>query len=93
MQARALPGTEDAVRPFWSPDSKSLAFVANGKLKRIDADGGVPITLCDTTIGRGGTWNEDGVILFADRGAGLLLIAASGGGAPAPVTKINQTAG
>ena len=93
LQARALPGTEDAGRPFWSPDSKSLAFVASGKLKRIDVAGGVPITLCDTPLARGGTWNEDGVILFAERGVGLLRIAASGGGSPAPVTKINQAAG
>ncbi len=93
LQARALPGTENAGRPFWSPDSKSLAFVASNKLKRIDVAGGVPITLCDADVARGGTWNEDGVILFADRNAGLLRIAASGAGASAPVTKINPAAG
>ena len=93
LQARALPGTENAGRPFWSPDSKSLAFVASGKLKRMDVAGGVPITLCDASLARGGAWNEDGVILFADWGAGLLRIAASGGGAPVPVTKVNQAAG
>ena len=93
LQAHAIPGTEEAGRPFWSPDSKSLAFVASGKLKRIYVFGGVPITLCDAPGARGGTWNEDGVILFADRGAGLLRIAASGAGASAPVTRINQTAG
>ena len=93
LQARALPGTENAGRPFWSPDSKSLAFVASGKLKRIEVAGGVPITLCDASLARGGAWNEDGVILFADWGSGLMRIAASGGGAPVPVTKVNQAAG
>ena len=93
LQAHAIPGTEEAGRPFWSPDSKSLAFVASGKLKRIDAAGGVPINLCDADFARGGTWNEDGVILFGERNSGLLRIAASGAGACAPVTKINQTAG
>lgn len=71
LDARALPGTEDAGRPFWSPDSKSLAFVAAGKLKRIDVGGGSPITLSDARVPRGGTWNEDGVILFGDQAAGL----------------------
>ena len=92
MEAQALPGTEDAGRPFWSPDSKSLAFVAAGKLKRIDLAGGVPITLCDVRTGRGGTWNEDGQILFADQAVGLQRIPASGG-TPSPVTKLSPEAG
>ena len=92
LEARALPGTEEAGRPFWSPDSKSLAFVAGGKLKRIDVAGGSPITLCDVRIGRGGTWNEDGVILFGNQLAGLQRIPASGG-TPSPVTQLNKEAG
>ncbi len=92
LQARALPGTEAAGRPFWSPDSKSLGFVASGKLKRVDAAGGVPIALCDTPAARGGTWNEEGLILFADRSMGLGIIS-SGGRTPTLVTKINQAAG
>ncbi len=70
LEARALPGTAEAGRPFWSPDSKSLAFVAGGKLKRIEVAGGSPITLCDARFARGGTWNEDGVIVFGDQAAG-----------------------
>ncbi len=93
LQAKGLPETEDAGRPFWSPDSKSLAFVAGGKLKRIDVAGGAPTTLCDTSIGRGGTWNKDGVILFAERDAGLMRIAASGSGVPASVAKVNSPVG
>ena len=50
LEARALPGTEEAGRPFWSPDSKSLAFVAGGKLKRIEVAGGSPIPLCDAAL-------------------------------------------
>ena len=50
LEARALPGTQEAGRPFWSPDSKSLAFVAGGKLKRIEVAGGSPITLCDAAF-------------------------------------------
>ena len=92
LEARALPGTEAAGRPFWSPDSKSLAFVAAGRLKRIDVVGGSPITLCDARQPRGGTWNEDGVILFGNQLAGLQRIPASGG-TPSPVTQLNKEAG
>ena len=42
-----LPGTEGARGPFWSPDSRSIAFFAGGKLKRIGADGGPITILCD----------------------------------------------
>ena len=92
LDARALPGTEDAGRPFWSPDGKSLAFVAGGKLKRMDVAGGSPITLCDARVARGGTWNDDGVILFGDQAPGLQRIPASGG-TPLPVTQVDKEAG
>ena len=92
LEAQALPGTEEAGRPFWSPDSKSIGFVSQGKLKRIDVSGGSPMTLCDVSIARGGTWSEDGQILFADRASGLKRIAASGG-TPVVVTTVNKQAG
>ena len=92
LGARALPGTEGAGRPFWSPDSKSLAFGAGGKLKRIYVAGSSPITLCDAGFGRGGTWNEVGVIVFGNLLAGLQRIPASGGN-PSPVTQVNKEAG
>jgi Tol biopolymer transport system component len=92
LEARALPGTANAGRPFWSPDSRSLAFVAESKLKRIDLDGGAPIALCDAASPRGGAWNEEGVILFGDHADGLQRIPASGG-TPTFVTKVDKEAG
>ena len=92
LEAQALPGTEEAGRPFWSPDSKSIGFGAQGKLKRRDVAGGSPLTLCDVLVPRGGTWSEDGQILFADKGIGLKRIAASGG-TPVVVTTVNKQAG
>jgi eukaryotic-like serine/threonine-protein kinase len=61
---RQLAGTEGAGQPFWSPDSRSVAFFAQGRLKKLLIAGGQPITICETGDGRGGTWNRDGVIVF-----------------------------
>ena len=47
--AVTLPGTEGAAAPFWSPDSRFIAFFADGKLKKIDSSGGPPVTLCDVS--------------------------------------------
>src|SRR5450631_3924256 len=52
--AQPLAGTEGAYYPFWSPDSKFLGFFASGKLKKVEASGGVVQTLCDSPFGRGG---------------------------------------
>ena len=77
--ARLLPGTEGAYSPFWSPDSKSIGFFAEGKLQRVDLAGGMPATICNAGLGRGGTWTNDGRILFATFGSPLLQVPASGG--------------
>ncbi|MBA2705989.1 MAG: serine/threonine-protein kinase, partial [Blastocatellia bacterium] len=79
LTAQPLAGTEEALNLFWSPDSRSIGFFAGGKLKKVEAAGGPPQTLCDATQGRGGTWNRDGVIVFSpDTLAGLYRVPASG---------------
>src|SRR5580692_8373277 len=78
--AQPLAGTEDAVFPFWSPDSRSLGFFAQGKLRVIDASGGAVQTLADAPQSRGGAWGADGTILFTpDATSALLRIPAAGG--------------
>jgi hypothetical protein len=71
LEARALTGTEGASLPFWSPDSRFLGFFANGKLKKTEAAGGPVQILCDVPVGRGGTWNQNDVIVFAARSSAL----------------------
>ena len=85
--ATAVPGTEDASHPFWSPDGRSIGFFAQGKLKTVDAfSGRSPQVLSDAPNGRGGTWNRDNVILFAPEVFTGLYRISSAGGAPIQVT-------
>jgi len=80
LAAQPLLGTEEALNPFWSPDSRFLGFFAQGKLKKIAVSGGRPETLCDAASGRGGSWNQEDVILFAPSpSAGLYRVSAAGG--------------
>ncbi|MBL8203565.1 MAG: serine/threonine-protein kinase [Blastocatellia bacterium] len=65
--------------PFWSPDSRFIAFVSEGKLKKIAMTGGVAEPLCEVFIFRGGTWNQDGVILFGDSENEIKRVSANGG--------------
>jgi serine/threonine protein kinase len=81
-KAHALSGTEGAQYPFWAPDSRWLGFFTqpDDVLRKIDTNGGPPITLCPASNGKGGSWNSDGVIVFsADASSGLSRVPASGG--------------
>src|SRR6185436_8462050 len=64
LAARALPGTRGVEYPFWSPDSRAIAFFADGKLKRVELAGGPALTLCDTGMARGGTWGKKNVLVW-----------------------------
>ncbi|MHC4821964.1 MAG: protein kinase domain-containing protein, partial [Planctomycetota bacterium] len=78
--ARPVPGTEEGRRPFWSPDSRSLAFFSRGKLRRVPLDGGGALAVADAEDGRGGDWSPAGVIVFAPGpGATLRRVPAGGG--------------
>ena len=92
LTSRPLPGTERASYPFWSPDSRTIGFFANGKLKKIDADGGPPVSVCDAPTGRGGTWNAQGDILFAPTETDSLHRVSAAGGRSTPVTTVDKTA-
>jgi eukaryotic-like serine/threonine-protein kinase len=81
LTPQALPGTEGAKFPFWSPDSRSIGFFTGGKLKKVEFSGGPVQTLCDAGTGWGGTWNHDGVIVFGTLGFGLYRVSAMGGSA------------
>jgi serine/threonine protein kinase/Tol biopolymer transport system component len=84
---QALAGTENGFMPFWSPDSRSIGFFGDRKLKRVPAVGGPVLTICDAQDGRGGTWSEDDVIVFAPAPFTGLSKVSAAGGAPEVLTK------
>jgi Tol biopolymer transport system component len=90
LTARPLAGTDEGGAPFWSPDSKSIGFFAGGKLKRVDLAGGPPQTLADASLGLGGTWNQEGVIVYGPNLASTLFRVPAAGGAPSPATSFNE---
>jgi eukaryotic-like serine/threonine-protein kinase len=92
VSARALPGTESATFPFWSPDSRSIGFFTEDKLKRIEVGGGAPVSICNSTLGRGASWNQDGTIVAAlSYNSGISRVPASGG-TPLEITKVDSAA-
>jgi serine/threonine protein kinase len=87
--ARALPDTNDAIFPFWSPDSRSIGYFTGNKLKTIEIDGGASQIVCDVSIGRGGAWGPSGVIVFSPGPTAALMQVSASGGAPVALTKVD----
>jgi len=77
LQAQPMAFTDDALYPFWPPDSRYIGFFAQGKLKKVAASGGPAQSLCDAVNGQGGSWNRDDVIVFSPNNSGI-----SSSGAP-----------
>jgi Tol biopolymer transport system component len=88
VTAQPLAGTEGASYPFWAPDGDAIGFFAGGKLKRINPADGAPQVLADAPAPRGGTWNRDGVILFAPTAFSPLMRIAATGGTPVAMTRL-----
>jgi serine/threonine protein kinase/Tol biopolymer transport system component len=81
LDAHELPGTDRAAHPFWSPDSHAIGFIADGKLKRVDAAGG-PVQVLAETVSpyrAGAAWSRDGTIVFSLSPGELGAVAATGG--------------
>jgi eukaryotic-like serine/threonine-protein kinase len=92
LEAQELAGTEQTVPSpfFWSPDSRFVAYNADGKLRKIDVSGGPPETVCELSgvVTMGGSWNRDGVLIFGTLNGPVMRVSAAGGNA-SPVTALD----
>src|SRR5207253_4202899 len=73
LEARAIPGTEGAYYPFFSPDGQWIGFSAGGKLKKVSLSGGPPVSLVDVLVGGGAfgaSWGSQGTIAFSPTQSG-----------------------
>jgi len=91
LAAVPVPGTAGGYFPFWSPDGASLGFFADRELKRVALESGRVTTLCEAHLGRGGSWNKEGFIVFAPDTIKPLSKIPVAGGTPVEVTKIDHT--
>ncbi len=94
LEARKLPGTDNASSPFWSPDGQFIAFGDGNTLKKIDVFGGPPQKVAEMpTVAGSGAWSRDGVIVIGTRGLGPLFRLPATGGTPTPLTQLNEKNG
>jgi hypothetical protein len=89
-KGQPLDGTGGVEYPFWSADGRNVGFFSDGKLKRIEASGQNLETICDAPNGRGGSWNQDGVIVFSPNAVGGLAKVSAAGGIAVPVTQTSS---
>ena len=91
VSAEPLPGTEGAVSPFWSPDSRFIGFFSpgDGALKKVAVTGGPARTICAAQTDGGATWGRDGTILFTQFLDGIYRVSADGG-MPTRVTHVDK---
>ncbi len=94
LEAYPVPGGEDPLYVFWSPDSRSLGFFAKGRLKVVEASPSPPPPreLAEVIEARGGSWGPDGTILYAPNSASPLLRVPATGGTPRPATDLDEAA-
>lgn len=91
--ARALPGTEGARGPFFSPDGQWIGFWAAGRLKKVAVTGGSPVVLCDATDLLGASWGSDGTIIAMLNSTGELWRVPEAGGTASRVGRGGETSG
>ncbi len=88
LTAKKLEGTDGGTFPFWSPDKKFLGFFADGHLKKVPAAGGPVTVLVETPNPRGGSWNQDNVIIYEPDYRDSLWRISAAGGTPVRLTKL-----
>jgi eukaryotic-like serine/threonine-protein kinase len=93
LEAHAIPGTENAYNPFFSPDGQWIGFSSGGKLKKVSLSGGPPVSLADALPGAGAfgaSWSGQGIIAFAARLNTPIQQVSEAGGNVQPLTRLEK---
>jgi serine/threonine-protein kinase len=90
LEDTLLLGSDAGYNPFFSPDGQWIGFVTPQALKKVSITGGTPLVLCPVALSRGATWGESGAIVFAPNPASGLMQLPAAGGAPVPLTRLEQ---
>ncbi len=94
LEPTPIPGTEGGATPFFSPDSRWLGFLADGKLQKVPIDGGPAFTIADAPGDvRGASWGDGDVVVFAAAGGGGLSRVSAAGGDPVVLTTPDTASG
>ena len=93
LESKPIPGTENGLEPFFSPDGQWVSFFADGKLKKVALSGGIPLIICDAAGADGGSWGPDDTIYFAPGSFSALWQVPAKGGTPQPFTKLDSQKG
>jgi serine/threonine-protein kinase len=88
LEAKAIPGTEGATNPFFSPDGQWLGFFANRKLMKVSLNGGAPLALANAPFDGGAAWGSRASIAFSPSNASALQQVSDAGGALQPLTRL-----
>ena len=86
--AKPIPGTENAIYPFWSPDGQSIAFFAGARLRRVSLSGGPVLDICNAERFRGGSWGPDTIVFAPDVTNGIFRVAPNPGSTPVQITTV-----
>jgi len=89
LEVEPLAGSEGALVPLFSPDGQSIGFNSEGRIRRVPATGGAPVTVAESSSFIGGSWGRDGTILFSRIGSPVLRVPADGG-TPVPVADLSD---
>lgn len=92
LTAMSIPGTEGASSPFWSPDSRRIAFIAQGRLKVVDPSTGTPVVVASSAFNATGAWAGD-TILYTASATSPIMAVSDAGGMPEAVTKLDRNHG
>jgi len=91
LTARPLANASDEAYPFWSPDSKTIAYFDRSQLMKVSLDAGTSLPICEVNSGRGGSWSPNGTIVIAPKAAGGLYKVSASGGKPEEIIKADTS--